>query len=292
MPARYTFQQFKREYPDSNACLAKIMELRYGSRPFCQECKRESKFHRIGKRRAYACQFCGAHLYPCVGTPFEKSTTPLHHWFFAMYLFTTTRHGVAAKELERQLGVTYKCAWRIAREIRRLMADMPTGGLWGHVEADETYIGGARKGKTGGIGSGKTVVLGLKQRQGAVQTHVVEDAKRRTLEPIIHREVRQGSVIHTDEWAGYRMLDRQGYGHQTVSHATKEWVRNGSHTNNLEGYWAHIKRSIRGTHIHVSKKYMPLYLAEFNFRHNARTIPAQMFALLTHLLRPAPPASA
>ncbi len=289
MPTRYTFQQFKREYPDNDACLAKIMELRYGSRPFCQECKRESKFHRIGKRRAYACQFCGAHLYPCVGTPFEKSTTPLHHWFFAMYLFTTTRHGVAAKELERQLGVTYKCAWRIAHEIRKLMADMQTGGLWGPRRSRRTYIGGVKKGQFWrNSATGKTVVLGLKQREGAVQTHIVDDVKRRTLEPIIHQQVRPGSVIHTDEWSAYRMLNRQGYGHQTVNHGAKEWVKNGSHTNNLEGYWSHIKRSILGTHIHVSKKYMPLYLAEFNFRHNTRTMPAQMFQVLMGLLRPAP----
>ena len=288
MPVRYTFHQFQREYPDSDACLAKIMELRYGSHPFCHECKRESKIHRIGKRRAYACQFCGAHLYPCVGTPFEKSTTPLEKWFYAMYLFTATRHGVAAKELERQLGVTYKCAWRMAREIRKLMAGLHTGGLWGQIEADETYIGGARKGKTGGVASGKTVVLGLKQRQGGVQTHVVEDAKRRTLEPIIQQQVRPGSVIHTDEWSAYRMLPLQGYGHQTVNHGAKEWVKNGSHTNNLEGYWSQIKRCLLGTHIHVSKKYMPLYLAEFNFRHNSRMMPARMFHLLMGLLRPAP----
>ena len=128
MPKTYTFRQFQADFPDSDACLAKIMGLRYGDCPRCHECKRETKYHRIAKRRAYACQFCGAHVYPCVGTPFEKSRTPLRDWFFAMYLFTTTRHGIAAKELERQLGVTYKTAWRMAHELRKLMAGMEKDG--------------------------------------------------------------------------------------------------------------------------------------------------------------------
>ena len=136
MAKTYTFHQFQKDYPDDATCLEKIMQLRYGDKPHCHQCKRQTTYHRISKRRAYACQFCGAHVYPCVGTPFEKSTTSLHKWLYAMYLFTTTRHGVPAKELERQLGVTYKCAWRIAHEIRKLMAGLDIGGLFGEVEAD------------------------------------------------------------------------------------------------------------------------------------------------------------
>ena len=120
----YTFYDFQNDYPDNDTCLNMIMKLRYGNKSICPECKRKTKYHRISKRRAFACQFCGEHVYPCVGTPFEKSKTPLHKWFYGMYLFTTTRHGVPAKELERQLGVTYKCAWRMAHEIRKLMASM------------------------------------------------------------------------------------------------------------------------------------------------------------------------
>ena len=87
MPAAtYTFNQFQKDYPNDEACLDKIMELRYGKEPICPACQRKAKYHRISKRRAYACQFCGEHVYPCVGTIFEKSTTPLSKWFFAMYL--------------------------------------------------------------------------------------------------------------------------------------------------------------------------------------------------------------
>ena len=290
MPKTYTFRQFQTDYPDSDACLTKIMALRYGDNPFCSECKRDTKYHRIAKRRAYACQFCGAHVYPCVGTPFEKSSTPLEKWFYTMYLFTTTRHGVPAKELERQLGVTYKTAWRMAHEIRKLMGGLDATALFGEVEVDETYIGGKRSGGKRGRGApGKTVVVGLKQRQGPVKTQVAPDAKRRTLEPVIRSYVRQGSVVHTDEWFAYRGLDRRGFKHETVNHGAQEWVKGRSHTNSIEGYWAQLKRSIRGTHIHVSGKHLPKYLAEFDFRHNTRSMPDRMFHLLVGLLHPARP---
>lgn len=164
MPKAYTYRQFQEDYPDSDACLAKIMELRYGHEPTCHECKRQTKYHRITKRRAYACQFCGAHVYPCVSTPFEKSRTPLRDWFYAMYLFTTSRHGVPAKELERQLGVTYKCAWRIAHELRKPMGELDVNALFGEVKADETHIGGKRHGKHGRSAVVKTVMASVKQR--------------------------------------------------------------------------------------------------------------------------------
>ena len=131
--AKYTFKQFQAEYPDDAACLAKLMEIQYGgSATNCPVCKERRQFHPMTKRRAYACQVCGHHVYPCAGTIFHKSRTNLTKWFFAMYLMTSTRHGVVAKEIERQLGVTYKCAWRMCHELRKLMASAayqgPLGG--------------------------------------------------------------------------------------------------------------------------------------------------------------------
>ena len=120
---KYTFKQFQAEYPDYRACLKRSCGRKFGGTEFiCPSCKVLSKFHPITKRRAYACDRCGHHIYPCVGTIFEKSRTKLTNWFFAMYLITSTRHGVAAKELERQIGCTYKTAWRMAHELRKLMS--------------------------------------------------------------------------------------------------------------------------------------------------------------------------
>ena len=142
--SKYTFKQFQTQYPDDGACLDRIMQEQFsGTELECPGCAKVSKFHRMSERRGYACQKCGHHIYPCVGTVFEKSRTPLTAWFFAMYLMTSTRHGVAAKELQRQIGCTYKTAWRMASELRKLMAaaddHMPMSG---HVEIDETLVGG------------------------------------------------------------------------------------------------------------------------------------------------------
>ncbi len=284
MANKYTYYQFLKDYPNDDACLDTLLALLYGDKPVCQDCKRETIFHRITKRRAYACQFCGGHIYPCAGTIFEKSSTGLHKWFFAMYLFTTSKHGVSGKELEAKLGVTYKTAWRIGHQVRKLMDELDVGGLFGEVEADETYVGGRRPGKRGRGADGKTVVFGMKERSGPVKTKVVPDAKRKTIEPIIKENIRPGSKVHTDEWWAYKGLGKQGFKHESVNHGQEQWVKGASHTNSIEGYWSHIKRSIRGTHIHVSKKHLPKYLAEFDFRHNLRTMPDQMFHLLIRML--------
>jgi hypothetical protein len=174
--AKYTFKQFQAEYPDDAACLAKLMEIQYGgSVTECQVCQKRTGFHPMTKRRAYACQECGHHIYPAAGTIFHKSRTKLTIWFFAMYLMTSTRHGVAAKEIERQTGVTYKCAWRICHELRKLMAATDANGMGSlggdgaHVEIDETLVGGVIKGEgPGQRRENKTVVMGMVQRDGKI----------------------------------------------------------------------------------------------------------------------------
>ncbi len=134
-----TVQQFFKTFPDDDSCLEHLMFTRYGEFLDCPNCGKHGKFHRRRKRPVYECQWCSYDISPMVGTPFESSHTPLQKWFYAMYLFTNTRHGVPAKELQRQLGVTYKTAWRMGHEIRKYMAktDGDTG-LSGHVEVDET----------------------------------------------------------------------------------------------------------------------------------------------------------
>ena len=199
-----------------------------------------------------------------------------------MYLFTTSRHGVPAKELQRQLGVTYKCAWRMGHEIRKYMADLDgDDGLSGHVEIDESYIGGKDNvvGRPG-PNSKKTAVLGMVERGGDLMTHVVPDTKIKTLLPLIKEHVAKGSTVSTDELRSYNPLRKSGYDHQSVVHSKKQWVKGIHHTNSIEGFWSQIKRSIRGTHIHVSKQHMSKYLGEFEYRYNMRGKSEIMFARL------------
>ncbi len=280
---KYTFQQFKNEFPDDGACLQAIFNKKYGNTPACTKCGvAESKFHRIKERRAFACQWCGHHVYPCVGTPFEKSSTSLSLWFHAMYLMTATRNGVSAKELERQLGVTYKCAWRIGHELRKLMGgkDASNPPLSGHVEVDETYVGGYRPGTRGRGAQGNIIVFGMLERDGNIKGHVVHDVKRSTLQPIIIENVAAGSAVSSDELRSYKQLTNAGYQHGTVKHGEKQYVSGIHHVNGVEGFWSHFKRGIVSTHVHISSKHAQNYVNEFGFRYNNRKNPSAMFNAL------------
>ena len=152
-------------------------------------------------------------------------------------------------------------------------------GLSGHVEIDETYVGG----KTKGIGKyrdKKTAVLGMVQRGGNVMTKVIPNARITTVMPIIKANVEDGTRVSTDQAHAYQRMNRIGYKHEWVNHASKEWVRGNTHTQTIEGYWGRLKNSIRGTHVHVSRKHMPKYLGEFEYRFNMRHNPEAMFSRL------------
>jgi len=273
-----TIQDFFKRFPNDEACLDHLFKLRFGEDFGCPKCGEIGKFRKLSKHPAYTCN-CGHHIHPMEGTIFKDSHTPLAKWFYAIYLFTTTRHGVPAKELQRQLGVSYPTAFRMAHLIRRHMAavdDDPP--LSGHVEADETFIGGRRTG--GGrkhTMANKTVVFGMLQRKGDVMTRVLPGRYQAELERHIREHVVRGSKISTDEHGGYYYLDRMGYDHKSVNHSLKQYVDGETHTNSIEGFWSMLKRSIRGTHVHVSAKHLAKYLGEFEFRYNLRHAPWLMF---------------
>lgn len=281
---RYTFKQFKAEYPDDDACLEKIMQIKFGGTEIkCPNCERDTKFSKMTNRRGYACKHCGHHVYPCAGTIFEKSRTPLTDWFFAMYLMTSTRHGVAAKELERQIGCTYKTAWRMAHELRKLMAAADYHGpLSGIVEADEAYLGGRQRGQGKGFKvDKKTALFGMVERDGHVRAGPIRRVASATIHPYVFTNVQRGSTLYTDDSKIYHDIKIRGpYDHHSVNHSRKEYVRGSIHTNTIEGYWSRLKNSIKGTHVHVSSKHAWKYVSEFSFRYNNRKEPSGMFNLL------------
>jgi transposase len=284
---KLTVGDFFARFPDDDACLTHIMEVRYGLRHVCAACGVEGTFHKLSERRAFSCASCGDHVYPCAGTIFQDSRTPLRVWFYAIYLFVTTRHGVSGKELERVLGVTYKTAWRMGQQIRTLMAKADGFEmLKGHVEIDEAYVGGYRPGGPPGRGTNKTIVLGLVERGGRTVAQAIPDVTTKTLRGVVHKNIERGSAVSTDEFTAYSLLRRDGYDHRGVNHSKKQWrkynYRRGEyhHTNSVEGFWRLFKNSVRSTHIHVSEKYMDRYLKEFTFRSNHRQMTNAMFDLL------------
>ena len=196
-----------------------------------------------------------------------------------MFLMASTRTGISAKQLEREIGVTYKTAWRMFKQIRTLMAQAGIT-LFGETEADETYIGGRRPGKRGRGAAGKTIVAGMVERGGPAVVKVVPDVKARTLLPLILEHVPFGQTIYTDEMFSYNRLSRLGYMHDTVQHSAKQYVTGRTHTNNIERLWSNIKRDIDGVNHAGSPKYLQGYLDAYVYRFNHRDSEAPMFAQL------------
>jgi transposase len=264
-----TIRQFFKLFPDDETCLSHLFEIRFGQGFPCPSCERPSNWYRIRAERAYSCQWCGHHLHPTVGTPFAKTRTPLQLWFYAIFMFTTTRNGVAAKELQRQLGVTYKTAWRMADEIRKHMAavdgEAQVGGEGRIVEIDETLIGGSlrfhpHRGQSRSALQNKTMILGMLERDGSVLTTVVPDNRKGSLLPKIAEHVAPGSMVHTDELRSYRDIPKMGFGHDAVNHSRGHYVSaTGCHVQGIENFWSQLKRSINGTYIHVSSKHLWKY---------------------------------
>lgn len=274
-------QDFNKRFPDEDACLNHLMRSRYGERLTCFKCQKEATYYRVTGRRCFECEHCGYQVYPTAGTPFEKTRTSLRDWFYVMFLFCASRNGVAAKEVERQLGVTYKTAWRMCNLIRKYMGyvdgDYPVGGHGKAVEVDETFIGGPDKQGE----DDKAIVFGMIERGGDIVTRTVLDRSLPTLGGQIEKFVKPGSRIKSDEWPAYRQLNRvYGYDHETVDHSKSEWVNGDTHTNNIEAFWNNVKRGIRGTYVSVSKKHLQNYLHEFEYRHNLRRAPYLMFDCL------------
>jgi transposase len=242
MAKAFTIKDFFSRFPTDAACLDHLMKVRFGETQTCPKCGKHGRFARLTKVPAYSCPWCGHHIHPMVGTPFAKSSTPLQKWFYAMYMFTTTRNGVAAKELQRQLGVTYKTAWRIGHELRKYMGfvdgDRPLGGLGGPiVEVDKTFIGGYdRMGQ-----DDKKVVLGMIERGGEVLTRHIASRQIKHVLPHIEAWVKTGSRVMTDKAKVFELF-QEGYTHESVDHRAKEYVRGPVHTNTIEAFWAALKR--------------------------------------------------
>jgi transposase len=276
--AKYTIQSFNKQFPDNEACLKYLFDSLHKD-AVCPSCKQSGKYHLQANTSHFVCS-CGGHqISPKQGTIFEKSSTDLYKWFFAMYLFSTAKNGVSAKELERQLGVTYKCAWRMAYQIRQLMEQMPDI-FDGTVEADETYIGGKRRGKRGRGAEGKTPVVGVHKRGGGVYAKATPNTKASTVMAVVRENVQVGATLMTDEYRSYGKASKMGYKHETVNHGRKEYVKGNAHTNTIEGFWSQLKRSIDGTHHSISPKHLQKYLDEHVWRWNLRTSSEHLFHLL------------
>jgi transposase-like protein len=226
-----------------------------------------------------------------VGTVFEDSALGLDKWFSAMWLIANCKNGISSCEVARDLGVTQKSAWHMLQRIRLAMqAGTFEKKLSGHVEVDETYIGGKarnmhkwkRELAIQGRGSvGKVAVMGLLERDGEVRAQVIGEADTDTLHKAVKRNVRRGSEVHTDGWKAYNGIDeRSRYIHNVIDHGTK-YVEGHIHTNGIENFWSLLKRGIKGTYISVEPFHLFRYIDEQAFRFNKRKLTdGQRFAIV------------
>lgn len=299
--SRYSIMEFERDFPDDAACLDWLVGELYPDGIFCPKCDKVTKHHRDTKRPSYSCQFCGRHEHPMKGTIFENSATSLKLWFHGIYLMSSTRCGISAKQLERELGVTYKTAWRMFHKIRTLLTQ-DDAKFDGTVEIDEAFIGGKAKWdnnrkRVGGGTAGKIPVVGIAQRarnseSGKIKAEVAPSVRSATLLPIARRNISQGSTVYSDERWAYRHLPEYGYEHGHTNHAQKVYVHGNVHTNTIEGFWSLLKRGISGVYHGVGDAHLQSYLDEYVFRYNNRdaTGRGMMDAFLNRIEKVAPPA--
>jgi transposase len=286
----FSLMEFMREYPDDATCLDRLWRERFapdGHTTACPRCKRERKFHRISTRACYACDSCGWQIYPTKGTIFQKSTTSLQLWFYAMYLIASTRCGISAKQLERELGVTYKTAWRMMNKIRNdLMNGEDDEPLSGDVEIDETSWGGKPRSKLGSYAEvaafreAKPTILGMVERGGRVKLSVIQSRRGPALSREVRERVNPEAIIFTDDWQAYKPLRREYLDHRVINHSAGVYVEGETHTNSVEGFFGNLKTGMRGAYKHVSRKWLQSYLDEYAWRHNAKREGRALFGQL------------
>ena len=285
--------QFDATFPDEDSCKAYLMSQRWpGGKVCCPRCGKADNVYKIAQPWKWECsnRECrkgNAYRFSViVGTIFENTNYPLRTWFKVLYLMLVSKKGISAMQIHRMIDSgSYRTAWFLCMRLRAGLKDPNFRQLMGIVEVDETLLGGkadnmhlSKRQRLGLTGSkGKTTVIGAIARKGNVVCQVIENTDTKTLDRFVRKVVNKEKVdlVATDEHSGYRLLASgpDAMRHEVVKHRGGEYVRGIVHTNTIEGFWSLLKRGVVGTYHSVSKKYLPLYLNEFQYRFNNRKNP-------------------
>jgi IS1 family transposase len=281
-----TIPEWEAAFPDEDACCAYLVGHRWPEGISCPRCGNVLVKRHGTMPWNWLCNACSpsgtnyrfSHI---SGTIFENTNKSLREWFRVIHLMLTSKKGISALQVHRMMGFgSYRTAWYMCHRVRAGLANEDFRKLMGIVEVDETFVGGLAKnrhkdkrgggGGTGGIGSGKIPIVGAVQRKGKVVARVINAVDASTLTEFVRGAVSEKvSLLCTDAWRGYRPLSKE-FPHGVVDHSKGQYVIGAIHTNTIEGFWSIFKRGVVGTFHKVSAKYMPLYVAEFQFRYNNR----------------------
>jgi len=256
---------------------AYLESIRWPDGPICLHCGSKNVSHLEGKKHrkgVIQCNDCDQQFSVTVNSIMESSHIPLNKWVLAFHLMCSSKKGISALQLQRELGLgSYRTAWFMCHRIRHAMDHGPMAEmLKGTVEVDETYVGGkSRKGIRGRGSERKTPVVALMERGGRVRSKPVERIDAKTLKGEIRKHVDPNSMIMTDELPSYRGIGKEfAGGHQVVSHSAGEYSRGEVHVNTDESYFALLKRGHYGIFHSFSKYHLHRYCHEFDFRWNSR----------------------
>jgi len=277
-----TVPQFERLFPSEDACIAYLVSHRWPDGVHCPRCGSARAFAMQTMAWKWQCYDCapnsGYRFSHLTGTIFENTNKPLMVWFKVIHLMLTSKKGISALQVQRYMGFgSYKTAHYMCHRVRAGLADERFQRLMGVVEMDEAYIGGKndnrhadKKDKSHGRGLKKDIVIGAVERKGNVVARVIQRVDSATIKSFVEEAISDKvSMICTDEFPAYGPLKRK-YFHRSVNHNKGQYVVGAVHTQTIEGFWSILKRGMVGTFHRASTKYLPLYVAEFEFRYNNR----------------------
>ncbi len=290
-----TLSELSEKYNTQEKCIAHLEQVRWHGSPCCNHCGSSKVKKRKRSLLQWHCQKCNKDSSVLYGTIFEGSRLKLPKWFQLIGLMLHAKKGISAKQISRDIGVTYKTAWYSAMRVRCAMLDWGEM-LEGIIEMDETYVGGKPRKRNSNIngandenvaqlgnvyaredrkikrgrGTKKVPVVGIVERNGNVIAKVMSTLTSKDLMGLLKKTVKtEGSTLMTDDYRAYSKMNEL-IEHFSINHSAKEYVRGAIHTNTIEGFWSIIKNGIRGQYHVLSKKYLPFYLAEFCYRYNRR----------------------
>lgn len=284
------FFEFLQQFPTEEKVIEYFIKIRYPNGVACNHCGGLKVYQKNKFKRLFDCNDCGNTFSIFKDTIFEKTTTDLRKWMYAVHLFLNAKKGISGLQLQREIGVTYKTAWRMLKQIRLAMGNKATQKQFeAIIEMDETYVGGKpRKGNKHkkdddeddknkrGRGSKKTPVIGVLERNSKkVHAKVAlpnSEGKKLTGKQLLSvlAEVCKGdATIMTDQFRAYNILKKNNFIHLKVDH-NKEYTNGNIHSNSIESFWAILKRGVYGIYHQISVKYLQSYVDEFCFRYNNR----------------------